>query len=193
MAKNALTVLSLVLLCCAQVNAQSDNANPADNAVVGSDVPTQQSENKAENLKIGFVNIRKLMAQAPQLETIQKNLAEEFKKENQTIVVLRTEIAKLSAQYDNDADKQQQVSLQARIDNKQREIARLQKRLQDAYSLRRNEALGKLQTLIVNMVAKVSQERRLDIVLNNTGVIYVNSRIDITPTVFSYLAEQPLD
>lgn len=188
-----MTVLSLVLLCCAQVNAQSDNANPADNAVVGSDVPTQQSENKAENLKIGFVNIRKLMAQAPQLETIQKNLAEEFKKENQTIVVLRTEIAKLSAQYDNDADKQQQVSLQARIDNKQREIARLQKRLQDAYSLRRNEALGKLQTLIVNMVAKVSQERRLDIVLNNTGVIYVNSRIDITPTVFSYLAEQPLD
>lgn len=144
-------------------------------------------------LKVGFVNIRKLMEQAPQLQQIQNNLETMFAAENRSIIVLRNEIAKLSAQYDAKADEATIKTLQKQIDNKQREMADLQKKLRDAYNLRRNEALGKLQTLIVTMVATVSQEKQLDIVLNNTGVIYVNQRIDITPAVFKKLSEQRID
>ncbi len=189
-----LTAVICGLLMMQSVNAQQtkDTVNPPLSA--GADATGNSVYNgKADNLKIGFVNIRKLMAQAPQLKTIQENLAKEFEKENQAIISLRSEIAKLSAQYDEKADKNRQITLQKAINDKQREVAQLQQRLQDAYSLSRNEALGKLQTLIVSMVAKVSQERQLDIVLNNTGVIYVSSRIDITPAVFAYLAEQTID
>ncbi len=189
-----LTAVICGLLMMQSVNAQEtkDTVNPPLSAAADT-TGNSVYNGKADNLKIGFVNIRKLMAQAPQLKTIQENLAKEFEKENQAIISLRSEIAKLSAQYDEKADKNRQTTLQKAINDKQREVAQLQQRLQDAYSLSRNEALGKLQTLIVSMVAKVSQERQLDIVLNNTGVIYVSSRIDITPAVFAYLAEQTID
>ncbi len=147
---------------------------------------SQQVVVNQDSLKVGFVNVRQLMARAPQLEQIQKDLATEFEKENQQIITLRNEIAKLSLRYDQKSE-EGLVALQKTISAKQKEILRLQQSLQDAYNLKRNELLAKLQTLIVRMIAKVSQEKQLDLVLNNTGVVYVSGRIDITPAVFSYL------
>lgn len=153
-------------------------------------VVAQQADN---NLKVGFVNIRKLMVQAPQLEQIQNKLAKEFESKNQEIITLRHTIAKLSTKYDSVTDQNAMLDLQKQVGDKQRELAKKQQQLQDDFNVRRNQALGKLQTLIVSMVAKVSKEKELDIVLNNTGVIYVSSRIDITPDVFKYLSEQTVE
>lgn len=141
----------------------------------------------SDDLRVGFVNVRQLMARAPQIEQIQKDLATEFEAENQRIIALRNEIAKLSLRYDDKDSQENLAELQKKIDDKQKELMRLQQRLKDAYNLRRNELLAKLQTLIVRMIAKVSQEKQLDLVLNNTGVVYISGRIDITPAVFSYL------
>lgn len=156
----------------------------------------QTDGDSIQAIKIGFVNIRKIMAQAPQIEQIQQNLSAEFESDRQTIIELRNRIASLSNRYDESLEtlsEQEQAALQKSIDEEQLVLTRSQQRMQDAYNLRRNEALAKLQTLIVNMVAKVSKEKRLDLVLNNTGVIYVNSRIDITPDVLRYLAGQTID
>ncbi len=150
----------------------------------------QQTDN---DLKVGFVNIRKLMVQAPQLKHIQNKLEKEFESQNQEIITLRHKIAQLSAKYDSVADKNTMLDLQRQVGEKQRELAKKQQQLQDDFNVRRNQALGKLQTLIVSMVARVSKEKQMDIVLNNTGVIYVSSRIDITPDVFKYLSEQTID
>lgn len=164
-------------------------------------VRTQAAANDGQGaIKMGYVNIRKVMAQAPQIKQIQKKLSDAFEAERQAIFKLRNEIARLSNGYDKTAATNQTAenqdtlqALQEDIDEKQLQLAKLQQSLQNAYNLRRNESLAELQTLIVNTVAKVAKEKRLDIVLNNTGVIYVNSRIDISPDVLKYLAEQPLD
>lgn len=150
-------------------------------------------EVSGDNLKVGFVNVRQLMARAPQITQIQQRLTKEFENENQRIITLRNEIAQLTIRYNGNEGDASQVELQKEIDSKQQEMLNLQQKLKDTYNLRRNEALGKLQTLIVRMIAKVSQEKQLDLVLNNTGVVYVSGRIDITPFVFKYLKEERVE
>lgn len=147
----------------------------------------------SNNLKIGFVNIRKLMAQAPQVEQIQQKLSSEFTTQNKIIVELRKDIARLNGQYSEQQSDTDVLALQKEISDKERELRKTTQTFLDEYNLRRNEALGKLQTLIVSMVAQVSKEKQLDIVLNNTGVIYVSSRIDITAQVLARLSEQTID
>lgn len=154
---------------------------------------TWVSVSQANDLKIGFVNIRQLIASAPQIEQIQEKLVAEFTEKRQAIIKLRNEIAQIETRYDKQTDKGQQLLLQKSLDSKQLELSKMQQFMQDEYNLRRNEVLGKVQSLIVEMVAKVSKEKQLDIVFNNTGVIYVNQRIDITPDVFKYLSEQRID
>lgn len=149
-----------------------------------------QQQTDLGSVKVGFVNIRQLITQAPQVEHIRKTLAIEFDDENQQILTLRRELVKLNLAYDNEYSEEKLSQLQTEIGNKQVALSKLQQSLQDAYSLRRNQELGKLQTLIVSKVVEVSKEKSLDIVLNNTGVVYINNRVDITPVVFSRLAEQ---
>lgn len=156
-------------------------------------MPSIAQDNQTGGLKVGFVNIRQLMANAPQIEQIQSKLAAEFEGKKQSIITLRNEVAQLNADYDRQTNKEKQLALQKQIDDKQLALSKLQQFMQDEFNLRRNEALGKVQTLIVKMVAKVSEEKQLDIVLNNTGVVYINQRIDITPDVFNYLSEQKID
>lgn len=157
----------------------------------------KSADNFANNLKIGYVNIRKILSQAPQLNQIQQNLSDEFEPNRKAIIALRNEITHLTNNYDrisNNATKDKTLAtIQKQLNEKQQKLNQLQQQLHDDYSLRRNEALGKLQTLIVNTVARVSKEKQLDIVFNNTGVIYMNSRVDITPDVLKSLSEQPLD
>lgn len=164
--------------------------------VLGAPNAGAQQVGGAQSVKMGFVNIRQIMAQAPQIQQIQQTLSREFEADRQAIIELRNQIATLSNQYDESVatlSEPEQAALQKSIDDKQLALSRDQQRMQDAYNLRRNEALAKLQTLIVNMVAKVSKEKQLDIVLNNTGVVYVNSRIDITPDVLQNLSGQTID
>ncbi len=159
----------------------------------------QDSGKVSNEVKIGYVNIRKIMAQAPQIAQIQEKLSKEFEAQRKAIIALRNEVASLSNAYDqalaNKTDEEQPElqSLRKAIDDKQLALSKSQQRTQDAYNLRRNEALANLQRLVVNTVAEVSKEKHLDIVLNNTGVIYVNTRIDITPAVFQSLAEKSID
>lgn len=150
---------------------------------------TVQAQQSSDTIKVGFVNIRKLITQAPQVGAIRQTLVKEFEDKNQQIIALRQELVKLNLAYDKERSEKDLSALQTHIGSKQLELTKLQQNLQDAYSLRRNEELGKLQTLIVRMVAEVSKEQALDIVLNNTGVIYVNARVDITPAVFARLSE----
>ncbi|MPV85216.1 OmpH family outer membrane protein [Ostreibacterium oceani] len=187
-------VVTLVVLATLSqpVLAQTDTADTPNTPVVTNQ---QNAVTANENLKIGFVNIRQLLAQAPQLEQIRVSLAREFEAENQQLIQLQSDIATLNQRYDSiEAEQSNELlRLQQLIAEKQRELNRVRQLLQDEYSLRRNEALNQLQTLIVQMVARVSQDKNLDIVLNNTGVVYVSNRIDITPDVMAYLSEQSLD
>ncbi len=158
------------------------------------------AEEQVSQHNTGYVNIRKILATAPQIEQIQKKLANEFEGERQSIIALRSEIATLNNNYDelvarqSDGNTKKELQqLQKLIDSKQLSLIKKQQLMQDDFNTRRNEELAKLQTLVVHMVAKVAKAKGLEMVLNNTGVIYVNSRIDITPEVFKYLAEHNIE
>jgi|GEM_PF-4574271 len=153
-------------------------------------------ENK---FQIGYVDVRKVMANAPQIEQIHQHLSERFRQQRQMIIKLRNEVAHLGAEYDKHVAgevqnrSRGQVQLLQQLDDKQTQLDKLQKQVQKDYNLQRNQSLEKLQSLIVQMVAKVAKEEHLDMVLNDTVVIYVSSRIDITQKVMTYLSEQSLD
>ena len=163
-------ILATIFICQASVAQTSDN-----------------------DLKVGFVNIRKLMVQAPQLGQIKSKLSAEFEKQTQSIISLRNKSSQLKEKYDSIKDKKELLKLQKNIAEKQLLIIKQQKRLDDDYNLRRNEEISKLQMLIVKMVAKVSIEKKIDIVFNNTGVVFRSERIDITPKVFKYLSGQVIE
>ncbi len=156
-----------------------------------------------KDTRIGYVNYRKLRSSAPQIPQIREKLTREFEPQRKKIVALRKTISELLNQYDsaisesdkdpNDKNQQAINQLQKDIDEKQVELTKLQQRIQNEVTSRRNEEMTKLQNLIIHLVAKVAKEKQLVYVQNETAVIYVNSCIDISPDVFNYLSEQGVE
>jgi outer membrane protein len=136
----------------------------------------------AADLKIGFVNVARLLEKAPQAEAAKKDLEREFKprdsklvSEQKTIKALEEKLAKDEAVM-NEAERQK---LERDLMNRKRDAKRVQDEFREDFNLRRNEELGKLQKSIFEAIQSLAKEENYDLLLTD-GVVFAKESIDIT-------------
>lgn len=142
----------------------------------------------AEITKIGYVNAVELVETAPQGKKALKALENEFSARERAVLTLRDEAVALEQSITknslllNDADKKSKtkklVELQRRLQREQRELS-------EDFSLRRNEALAKLQKIVTAAVIKVAKAENYDIVFQQA--VWFKPSIDMTQSVLDYL------
>ena len=144
-------------------------------------------------LKIGFVNVPKVMEKAPQAEKAKKRLEKEFSPRDKQLVAQQKEIKKLEEKLTRDASvmgEAERRKLERDIVGKKREAARSQQEFREDFNLRRNEELGKLQRRIYEAVKALAKEGNYDLLLTD-GVIHASDKIDITSEIQSKLVSTP--
>jgi len=144
-------------------------------------------------LKIGFVNVPKVMEKAPQAEKAKKRLEKEFSPRDKQLVAQQKEIKKLEEKLTRDASvmgEAERRKLERDIVGKKREAARSQQEFREDFNLRRNEELGKLQRRIYEAVKALAKEGNYDLLLTD-GVIHASDKIDITSEIQSKLVSMP--
>lgn len=164
------------------VLAASDAAESGASAEVVKNV-------KLSNLRLGFVNFRRIMATAPQLTIIRKTLDEEFKDQQSALAQSQRELNELERRVQQAQGEANYDALAQQLIAKRRETARQDAQFRDNYSVRRNEEIAKLQTLVLNQIIGVAKEQGFDVILNDTGVIYVSDKADLTDIVIERLSK----
>jgi outer membrane protein len=136
----------------------------------------------AADLKIGFVNVARLLEKAPQAEAAKKDLEREFKprdsklvSEQKTIKSLEEKLAKDEAVM-SEAERQK---LERDLLNRKRDAKRVQDEFREDFNLRRNEELAKLQKSIFEAIQTLAKEENYDLLLTD-GVVFAKETIDIT-------------
>jgi outer membrane protein len=136
-------------------------------------------------LKIGFVNVPKVLEKAPQAEKAKQRLEKEFSPRDKQLVAQNQEITKLEEKFNKDAGvmgESAKRKLEADIMAKKRDAMRAQKEFSEDFNVRRNEELGKLQRRIIDAIKELAKEEGFDLLLTD-GVIYSNDEIDVTARV----------
>ncbi len=144
-------------------------------------------------LKIGFVNVPKVMEKAPQAEKAKKRLEKEFSPRDKQLVAQQKEIKKLEEKLARDASvmgESERRKLERKIVSKKREAARSQQEFSEDFNLRRNEELGKLQRRIYEAVKALAKEGNYDLLLTD-GVIHASDKVDVTAEVQKKLSAMP--
>jgi len=142
-------------------------------------------------LKIGFVNVPKVLEKAPQAEKAKQRLEKEFSPRDKQLVAQQQEIIKLEEKFNKNANVMAEPAkrkLESEIMAKKRDAKRAQQEFSEDFNLRRNEELGKLQRRIVDAIKELAKEESFDLLLTD-GVIYSNDDIDVTARVQSKLAK----
>ena len=146
------------------------------------------------DLRIGFVNFRRIMAAAPQREEINERLEREFGVERDALLQAQSELRSMERQLETLQHGDSYNDYERQVINKRRDVARRDSDYRDNINVRRNEEMAKLQKMIGDEIINLAKEARYDIILNDIGVFYVSERADLSPQVITRLqrkAEKP--
>lgn len=136
-------------------------------------------------LKIGVVNVARVLEKAPQAEKAQKRMEKEFSPRKKHLDAQVKEIKQLDEKMARDASvmgESERRKLERDIITKKREAKRTQQEISEDFNMRRNEELGKLQRRILEAVRALAKDEKYDLLLTD-GVIYNSQKIDVTEQV----------
>lgn len=139
----------------------------------------------AAEVKIGFVNVARLLEKAPQAEKAKKELEREFAPRDKKLVAEQKEIKSLEEKLNKDAavmSDNEREKLDKDILSRKREAKRLQDEFREDFNLRRNEELTQLQKEIFEAIQSLAKEDGFDLLLTD-GVVFASETVDVTGKV----------
>lgn len=140
-------------------------------------------------IKVGFVNIAKVMQQSPQANDARLRIQKEFEPRDRDLLARQRAVRALedklvknaAVMSSSERDKQEQD-----LNEKKRSLLRAQSDFRDDLNMRRNEELSKLQRLVVSVIQSLAKADKYDLVVSE-GVVYAGPRVDITNKVIARL------
>ena len=136
-------------------------------------------------LKIGYINIDHVVNSSPQFIQANQRVIKEFKPHEEQLLALSEDLQALVDKLNNSKDKLTQVQIKDSITS----IKSLEKRIKaKALSLKQqlkeknNQELGKIQTLINQVIAEVAKEQNFDLILYQE-VAYASENVNITKII----------
>jgi outer membrane protein len=144
--------------------------------------------NAQGNLKIGVINVGRLLEQSPQTESVTKKLQDEFAPRQRDITAMRQKLQTQQETFQRDAPvmgEDERLSLERQIRDAQRELQRTENEYLEDLNIRRNEEVGKLQREVLQRVQEYARAQQYDLVI--ADAIFVSTAVDITDEVLTAL------
>ncbi len=147
---------------------------------------------QSAELKVGYVQVDKILQEAPQTAESGKKLEREFSPRSQELDRMAKQIKDLEAVLDKDGltiTETERRNKERDVQNIKIEFQRKQRELREDINLRKNEELGSLQDRINKAVQTVAKAESYDLVMYS-GVAYAADKIDITEKVLKLLGKK---
>lgn len=146
----------------------------------------------AAELKIGYVQVDKILQEAPQTAESGKKLEKEFSPRTQELERMQKQIRDAESALDKNSltlSETERRNKERDISNLKIEFQRKQRELREDVNLRKNEELGSLQDRINKSVTAVAEAEGYDLVIYS-GVAFASKKVDITDKVLKSLGKK---
>jgi outer membrane protein len=151
--------------------------------------PVLAQAQAAKPVKIGFVNVARLLAEAPQANAANKSLENEFASRQRDLVARQKALKDRSDKLQKDGavmGEQERRNAENDFRKDEREFARLAEELREDVNVRRNDALGKLRIELLREVEGYAKTNGFDLIVSD-GLLYASPSLDVTGQVLAGL------
>jgi outer membrane protein len=145
----------------------------------------------AAELKIGFVNVERLLREAPMSQRAQKKLEKEFSVRDAELQKMAKQAKDLQGQLDKESvtmSESERRNKERDLANITRELQRSQREFREDLNVRRNEELAQVQDKARKSIATIAEAEKFDLIVEQA--VYFSPRIDITEKVMKSLADK---
>jgi outer membrane protein len=166
--------------------------NKLSNYLLAASLAAFAASTNAAELKIGYVQVDKILQEAPQTAESGKKLEKEFSPRTQELERMQKQIRDLESAMEKNSltmSETERRNKERDISNLKIEFQRKQRELREDVNLRKNEELGSLQERINKAVTSVAETEGYDLVVYS-GVAYASKKVDITDKVLKSLGKK---
>lgn len=145
----------------------------------------------AADMKIGVVDVSKLLEESPQAKTLSKKLESEFKRRSQDLLAQQKQLKKLGDKLTRDSavmSDSEQTRLEQDIRARRRQLKAASDEFREDLNLRRNEESQKLRRQLTEVIHQLGKDEKIDLILDNA--VYASGRVNLTDKVLSRLRAQ---
>jgi outer membrane protein len=146
-------------------------------------------------MKIALVDFQRLAEESPQAKAASQVLQNEFAPRQRELQQMEKDLQAKAEKMQRDsavmADKEKKA-IEKELTKGQTELQTEGQAFTEEVNARRNEELGKLQTLLVSEVTTFAKSGGYDMVLPVSVALYAKDTYDVTAQVLSYLATRPV-
>lgn len=142
----------------------------------------------AQDLKIGIVNLDRILRESNSAKLAQTKLEQEFSKREKELQALAVQIKGASEKFEREAPtlpESQRVARQRQLVDQDRELQRKQREFQEDLGLRKNEELQQVIERANRVIKQVAEAEKFDLIIQEA--VYVSPKLDITDKVLNGL------
>jgi len=141
----------------------------------------------AQSLRIGYVNMKEVLDNAPQVLAGRDQIDLEFRPRNDAIVAEEERVAGLEQRLTQaDLADSARARLEREVRESRRAINRQREDLRDELSFRRTEEVQRLEDQINLAVQAIARRNGYDLILSSP-VVYADQSLDITDLILQQL------
>lgn len=141
----------------------------------------------AQQLRVGYVDMKQVLDNAPQVLAGREKLDLEFRPRNETIEFQERQAQAMDDRLQmGDLTEDARIRLDRDLREMRRNVARQKEDLRDELSFRRTEEVQKLEDQINQAVQVIAHNNGYDLILSSP-VIYADPSLDITQLILNQL------
>jgi outer membrane protein len=141
----------------------------------------------AQQLRVGYVDMKQVLDNAPQVLAGREKLDLEFRPRNETIEFQERQVQAMEDRLEmGDLSDDARTRLERELREMRRNVNRQKEDLRDELSFRRTEEVQKLEDQINQAVQQIARDNGYDLILSSP-VIYADVSLDITQMVLDQL------
>ena len=142
---------------------------------------------EAQQLRIGYVDMKQVLDNAPQVLAGRSRLDQEFRARNDAIEMDEMRVAALEARIQQgDLSSDSRLQTERELRDLRRNITRRKEDLRDELSFRRTEEVQSLEEQINVAVQEIAERNGYDLIISSP-VVYANPDLDITDLILEQL------
>lgn len=141
----------------------------------------------AQQLRVGYVDMKQVLDNAPQVLAGREKLDLEFRPRNETIEFQERQVQTMEDRLAmGDLAEDARTRLERELREMRRNVNRQKEDLRDELSFRRTEEVQKLEDQINQAVEQIARDNGYDLILSSP-VVYADPSLDITQLVLDQL------
>ena len=142
----------------------------------------------AQDLRIGFVNLERILRDSNSAKAAQTKLEQEFSRREKEVQALAAQLKTASEKFEREAPtlpEAQRTTRQRQLVEQDRDFQRKQREFQEDLNMRKNEELQSVLERANRVIRQVAEAEKFDLVIQEA--VYINPKHDITDKVLSGL------